>query len=518
MVKGRHRQERGLLECPHPRDVHEGVGFVLGVGHPRGTLVGSGWNLVVIAARRGHEPQLVRRRGVEDERSEAPAARLPVVLDIANRRLQTEVAPVHVGAGVVREAPGVVAHAELIVGLVVAAGARDQLRLAVALEPRARNHVEDAVGAIAVFGAVAAALHLHVVDVFRVELGADVAGDVGVGHRHAVDEPGDLVSAPQVQLIVGGVRARDERGNGLEAVRAVGPGRPRDVFTIHEGRRRHRSDPGRLGARGDGDRLADARDLQRDVEHPRRARHDRQGLLGRREPLQGRRQRVVSDRHRREDEPPVRVGDLDLLPRGRPRLQGDGGARNRAMLRVVNDPLHETEDRRPRRRRRAAHQPHDETGRTTRTHGSLLCRRQRGSRPVRGRTEVQADWVSCGAEAGREGWRATRETRGPARQMERRARERPEATVGAAAPRRPRRSTGYRRQSCTPSRPGTCVRRRGCDASGTGGPVRRPDSNPARLRRPAGAPIARSARPRASRPARTPTPRRPIAPRASTDA
>ena len=56
-----------------------------------------------------------------------------------------------------------------------------QFHLVVALEAGARNDVEHAVRAVAIRGRVAAALGLQVVDVFRIDLRADVAGDVGVG-------------------------------------------------------------------------------------------------------------------------------------------------------------------------------------------------------------------------------------------------------------------------------------------------------------------------------------------------
>src|SRR5690349_14562674 len=77
---------------------------------------------------------------------------------------------------------------------------------------RARVGVEDGVRAVAVFGRGAAALHFEDVDVLRIELRPDVAGDVRVRHRHAVDEPSDLVPAAHVQLIVDDVRAGDELG------------------------------------------------------------------------------------------------------------------------------------------------------------------------------------------------------------------------------------------------------------------------------------------------------------------
>ncbi len=80
------------------------------------------------------------------------------------------VAAVAVEAGVVSEFLGVIAEVELSVGLEETACGEDQLGLA----GRARSRcggttLEDAVGAVAGVGGVAAALDLDVVDVLGVE-------------------------------------------------------------------------------------------------------------------------------------------------------------------------------------------------------------------------------------------------------------------------------------------------------------------------------------------------------------
>ena len=66
--------------------------------------------------------------------------------------LQSQIGPVTVQARIVGEAVGMTAEAELIVGRVIAAVAGHQLRLFVALETRARDHVEDSVSTIAIVG------------------------------------------------------------------------------------------------------------------------------------------------------------------------------------------------------------------------------------------------------------------------------------------------------------------------------------------------------------------------------
>src|SRR3984893_11640744 len=105
----------------------------------------------------------------------------------------------------------------------------------VALEAGAGNDVEDAVGAVAYVGGVAAALDFDVVDVLGVDLSGEVRGDVGVGDLDAVDEPADLVAATHVEHVVGHVGARDIVGDHGHAVGAVGAGGFGDVFAADEG-------------------------------------------------------------------------------------------------------------------------------------------------------------------------------------------------------------------------------------------------------------------------------------------
>ena len=111
-------------------------------------------------------------RAVVDEGGEAAVAVGGVVKDLADGRGEAVVAAVAVEAGVVGELFGVVAEVELVVGLEEVAGGDDELGLAVALEAGAGHDVEDAVGAVADIGGVAAALDLDVVDVFGVDLRA----------------------------------------------------------------------------------------------------------------------------------------------------------------------------------------------------------------------------------------------------------------------------------------------------------------------------------------------------------
>ncbi len=88
-----------------------------------------------------------------------------------NGRLQTKIAAVSVDAGVICEAFRVAAEAEFIVGLEEVACGHDEFGLAVALEAGARHDVEDAIGAVAELGSIAAAINFDVVQIFGIELG-----------------------------------------------------------------------------------------------------------------------------------------------------------------------------------------------------------------------------------------------------------------------------------------------------------------------------------------------------------
>ena len=195
--------------------------------------------------------------------------------DLCDGRGETVVAAVAVEAGVVGELLGVVAEVELVVGLEEVAGGEDELGLAVALEAGAGDDVEDAVGAVADVGGVAAALDFEVVDVLGVDLRAEVAGDVGVGDLDAVDEPADLVAAAHVEHVVGHVGAGDVVGDHGQAVGAVGAGGLGDVVAVDEGGGSDGVDVGAGGVAGDGDGLADAAELELEGEGRERCRRRR---------------------------------------------------------------------------------------------------------------------------------------------------------------------------------------------------------------------------------------------------
>src|ERR1700737_4396891 len=103
------------------------------------------------------------------------------------------------------------------------------MRLVVALESAARYDVKNPVGALAVLRGEAAALDFEVVDVPRIELRADIAGDIRIRNRHAVDEPIDLMSTANVKLIMNDHRTRNEVCDHRKTVGAVCSGSALDV-------------------------------------------------------------------------------------------------------------------------------------------------------------------------------------------------------------------------------------------------------------------------------------------------
>ena len=68
----------------------------------------------------------------------------------------------------------------MIVGLVEVSRAHDEFGFIVAFETGAGHDIEDPVGAVAEFGAVAAAIGLHIFQVFGIELRANILCDIGV--------------------------------------------------------------------------------------------------------------------------------------------------------------------------------------------------------------------------------------------------------------------------------------------------------------------------------------------------
>ena len=131
-------------------------------------------NLVKVFTHRSYEPELVGRIDVENQRAKASIPIRGIVNYLGDRRLQTQVASIPVHAGIVGETFGVAAKADLRVRLVKTASAQNYFGFVVTLETGAGDDVKNAVGPVAKLSAVTSAIDFHIVDVFGVDLRAEV--------------------------------------------------------------------------------------------------------------------------------------------------------------------------------------------------------------------------------------------------------------------------------------------------------------------------------------------------------
>jgi len=187
--RGSGKQHAGP-ECVNPGEVEERVAFALYVADKSVLLLGGIRDLEKIVANGRGQAKLVDGIWVEDERSEAADAVGRVVKRVGFGRHEAEIGTIGAGAGVIGETIGVVADADLAISGMEAAVGGDQFDFAVALEAGARDDIEGAVDAVAVFGGVSAAFDFDDVHVLGIKLSADIGGDVGIGHGDAVYKPG----------------------------------------------------------------------------------------------------------------------------------------------------------------------------------------------------------------------------------------------------------------------------------------------------------------------------------------
>src|SRR6266550_544269 len=222
VVEGRDGQYRAAAYGVQPGEVHESIALVLDIADAGGDLLGSVRNLIVISAHGGHETKLIGWGLVKDEGGKSSQAGGLVIQDLGAWSFESKIGAVTREAPVVGEAFAMVSEADLVVGAVKTAVVRHQFGLPVAFKAGAGHHVEDSVGAVAIFGRVASALDFKVIDVSGIELGGDVGSDIGVGNGHAVEQPCDLVSATDVKLVVDHIRAGSVIGNHGQTVGLVG--------------------------------------------------------------------------------------------------------------------------------------------------------------------------------------------------------------------------------------------------------------------------------------------------------
>ena len=173
----------------------------------------------------------------------------------SGRSLQAEIGAVSAEAGVITEAIAVTAEVELVVSLIEISARENKLGFVVTLESRTRRDVENAIRTVAVVSRVTSALRLHRVNVLRIDLRTEVAGDIGVRDGNAVDQPGDLMAAANVQLVMDDVRTRNEISNQRQAVASRSAGRVPDFEPVDESSGRDRFELRGPSVGGDGDRF-----------------------------------------------------------------------------------------------------------------------------------------------------------------------------------------------------------------------------------------------------------------------
>src|SRR5262249_20899695 len=162
---------------------------------------------------------------VEDQGSKTALAIVAVVKHLRPGGHQAHIRAIDADARVVCETIRVVTEANLAVRGMKAAVRGGHFDFPVAFERRGGDDVEDAVGAVPVLAGFPAALDFHNVDILGVKLRANVRSNVGVGYGYAVDQPGNLMAAANVQLVMDHVSARRVSRDELETVRPRSTGR-----------------------------------------------------------------------------------------------------------------------------------------------------------------------------------------------------------------------------------------------------------------------------------------------------
>ena len=225
---------------------------------------------------------------------------------------------------------------DLVVCLVIAPITEDEIAFSIALEACSGYDVEDSVGAVAVFGVITTALDFDIVDVFGIDLRADVAGNVCIRYGHAIDEPAVLVPTTDVKHVVDHVCAGHVVCNEGQAVGPVSAGRELNILTAEHSRGRHGVSDGADRLPGHDCLLRHAGQRQLEMQHRAGVGPYSQRFFLLLESFQRDRDRVVADRHGAEFKFSAVVRFLNLHPIGILSFQRDCGARNGQMLGIVN--------------------------------------------------------------------------------------------------------------------------------------------------------------------------------------
>src|SRR5260221_6165144 len=192
------------------------------------------WHLVKVFAQRRYEAKLIFPAGIENHGSKSPEPVALIVQHLQDRRLQTVITSVGINTRIVSKTLGVTAEVQMFIRLIEVSVGDQQLAFAFSIKPAARHHIEYSISSIPVLGTVSAALNFQIVYVLGIELRPNRIGNVGVRDWNPINQPGHLMPAPNVQLIVGDVRARHIIGNHRHAIAPIRAGGLRDLLSGNE--------------------------------------------------------------------------------------------------------------------------------------------------------------------------------------------------------------------------------------------------------------------------------------------
>src|SRR5579871_1865077 len=340
----RDSKEHTWIDGVDPGEIAEDIAFSFDIARANFLLIERIGNLEIVRAGGANETELIAGRGIEDERGEEADVVIVVVKFLRFGRHEADVRARTAEAGIPGETFGVIAKAELAVGGVITAIGCDEFGFAVALEAGTGNYVECSVGAIAVFGGLAAALDFDNVNILGIELRADVCSDVRVGDGDAVHEPGNLMAAANVKLIVDHIGARSVGGNEIEAVCSGCAGEFSNFGASNGCGAGGRSRVNLIGFRVDFDLLIDAGDFEREVAQRSSVRKDDELLLGISEAFVRNVNCVIASGNGVNLKRAFGVGDGGALPIGLRGTEFDLCARNGAMQRIVDDAANRAKD------------------------------------------------------------------------------------------------------------------------------------------------------------------------------
>src|SRR5215470_15417821 len=185
----------------NPGKIRERVRSNLDIANTKCLLRDRIRNVIMIAPRRTHEPELVRRSRIENQRGESREACSLIVEDRDIHAFKSAIRPAAGQAAIISEPVRVASKVQKFVRLIVAAIGRHELTEFGSFETRPWHDIEYSVAPISVIGAQAASLDLEILDILRIKLRPD-CGEVTVWNGNAVDFPGDTMTTAGVEVVM----------------------------------------------------------------------------------------------------------------------------------------------------------------------------------------------------------------------------------------------------------------------------------------------------------------------------